>query len=172
MDKMTTTDNDAALPETVDAEAVETAATVDYAEILRRIPHRYPFLLIDRGENWVKNKSMTGIKNVTFNEPFFAGHFPENPVMPGVLLIEAMGQTGAVLMSKSLDAEVEGKTIFFMSVDGVRFRSPVRPGDVVRMPVEVIRHRGDVFKFRGEAYVGEKIVCEAEFAAMVVENPK
>ncbi|MDI7774838.1 3-hydroxyacyl-ACP dehydratase FabZ [Asticcacaulis sp. EMRT-3] len=155
------------------ADAVAVApVSVDYAEILRRIPHRYPFLLVDRGENWVKNKSMTGIKNVTFNEPFFAGHFPENPVMPGVLLIEALGQTGAVLMSKSLDVEVEGKTIFFMSVDGVRFRSPVRPGDVVRMPVEVVRHRGDVFKFRGEAYVGDRIVCEAEFAAMVVESPK
>lgn len=153
-------------------DAAEAGVAVDYAEILKRIPHRYPFLLIDRGENWIKNKSMTGIKNVTFNEPFFNGHFPENPVMPGVLLIEAMGQTGAVLMSKSLDVEVEGKTIFFMSVDGVRFRSPVRPGDTVRMPVEVIRHRGDVFKFRGEAYVNDKIVCEAEFAAMVVESPK
>jgi 3-hydroxyacyl-[acyl-carrier-protein] dehydratase len=153
-------------------DVTETGVSVDYAEILKRIPHRYPFLLIDRGENWIKNKSMVGIKNVTFNEPFFNGHFPENPVMPGVLLIEALGQTGAVLMSKSLDVEVEGKTIFFMSVDGVRFRSPVRPGDVVRMPVEVVRHRGDVFKFRGEAYVGGRIVCEAEFAAMVVESPK
>ncbi|MGA9658112.1 MAG: 3-hydroxyacyl-ACP dehydratase FabZ [Asticcacaulis sp.] len=146
--------------------------SVDYVEILKRIPHRYPFLLIDRGEDWVKNKSMVGIKNVTFNEPFFAGHFPENPVMPGVLLIEALGQTGAVLMSKSLDADVEGKTIFFMSVDGVRFRSPVRPGDVVRMKVEVVRHRGDVFKFHGEAFVNNKVVCEADFAAMVVESPK
>lgn len=147
-------------------------ANVDYAEILKRIPHRYPFLLIDRGENWIKNKSMTGVKNVTFNEPFFPGHFPENPVMPGVLIIEAIGQTGAVLMSKSLDADVEGKTIFFMSVDGARFRSPVRPGDTLYMKVEVVRHRGDVFKFRGEAFVNDKIVCECEFAAMVVESPK
>ncbi|OYW74697.1 MAG: 3-hydroxyacyl-[acyl-carrier-protein] dehydratase FabZ [Asticcacaulis sp. 32-58-5] len=146
--------------------------SIDYAEILRRIPHRYPFLLIDRGENWIKNKSMTGIKNVTFNEPFFPGHFPENPVMPGVLIIEAIGQTGAVLMSKSLDADVEGKTIFFMSVDGARFRSPVRPGDTLHMKVEVLRHRGDVFKFKGEAYVNGKVVCECEFAAMVVESPK
>ncbi|WAC48984.1 3-hydroxyacyl-ACP dehydratase FabZ [Asticcacaulis sp. ZE23SCel15] len=146
--------------------------SIDYAEILRRIPHRYPFLLIDRGENWVKNKTMTGIKNVTFNEPFFPGHFPENPVMPGVLIIEAIGQTGAVLMSKSLDADVEGKTIFFMSVDGARFRSPVRPGDTLHMKVEVLRHRGDVFKFKGEAYVNGKVVCECEFAAMVVESPK
>jgi 3-hydroxyacyl-[acyl-carrier-protein] dehydratase len=146
--------------------------SVDYAEILKRIPHRYPFLLIDRGEDWIVNTSMTGIKNVTFNEPFFNGHFPENPVMPGVLLIEAIAQTGAVLMSKSLDVDVEGKAIMFMSVDGVRFRSPVRPGDVVRMPVKVVRHRGDVFKFKGEAFVGTRLVCEAEFAAMVVEAPK
>jgi 3-hydroxyacyl-[acyl-carrier-protein] dehydratase len=129
-------------------------------------------LLVDRVLEIVGDEKAVGIKNVTFNEPFFNGHFPENPVMPGVLLIEAMGQTGAVLMSKSLDADVEGKTIFFMSVDGVKFRSPVRPGDVVRMPVEVVRHRGDIFKFRGEAYVNDKIVCEAEFAAMVVESPK
>lgn len=145
---------------------------VDYAEILKRIPHRYPFLLVDRGENWIHNTSMTGIKNVTFNEPFFQGHFPENPVMPGVLLIEAIAQTGAVLMSKSLDADVEGKTIFFMTIDGVRFRSPVRPGDMVRMPVEVLRHRGGVFKFKGEAWVGDRMACECEFAAMVVENSK
>lgn len=145
---------------------------VGYQEILKRIPHRYPFLLIDRGENWIKNRSMTGIKNVTFNEPFFAGHFPDNPVMPGVLIIEALGQTGAVLMSKSLDVPVEGKTIFFLGVDGVKFRSPVRPGDVLRLDVEVLRHRGDVFKFRGEARVDSRAVCEAEFSAMVVEVPK
>jgi 3-hydroxyacyl-[acyl-carrier-protein] dehydratase len=146
--------------------------SVGYDEILRLIPHRYPFLLIDRGEDWIKNKSMVGIKCVSFNEPYFAGHFPENPVFPGVLLIEAMGQTGAAMMSKSLDADIEGKTIFFMSVDGVRFRAPVRPGDVVRMPVEIVRQRGDVFKFRGEAFVGDRKVCEAEFAAMVVETAK
>lgn len=152
--------------------APEAGVAVAYSEILKRIPHRYPFLLIDRGEDWIINKSMTGIKNVTFNEPFFMGHFPENPVMPGVLLIEALGQTGAVLMSKSLDVSVEGKTIFFLGVDGVKFRSPVRPGDQVRMPVEVVRHRGDVFKFHGKAYVNGKIVCEADFSAMVVESPK
>ena len=150
----------------------ETGIDVDFSEILKRIPHRYPFLLIDRGEDWIKNKSMTGIKNVTFNEPCFQGHFPENPVMPGVLLIEALGQTGAVLMSKSLDVDVEGKTIFFMSIDGVRFRAPVRPGDTVYMKVKVLRHRGDVFKFSGDAFVNNKLVCSAEFAAMVVESPK
>ena len=142
---------------------------IDYAEVQKRIPHRYPFLLVDRGENYVPMRSMVGIKNVTFNEPFFNGHFPNNPVMPGVLLIEAMAQAGAVLMSKSLDIDIENKAILFASIDAVRFRSPVRPGDTVRMPVEVVRYRGELFKFRGEAYVGDKIVCEAEFAAMLID---
>ncbi len=144
--------------------------SVDFAEVMRRIPHRYPFILIDRGENFVPMRSMVGIKNVTYNEPYFTGHFPGNPVMPGVLLIEAMAQTGAVLVSKSLDIDIENNTILFASIDAVRFRSPVRPGDTVRMPVEVVRYRGELVKFRGEAYVGDKIVCEAEFAAMLVEN--
>ncbi len=143
---------------------------IDIAEILQRIPHRYPFLLVDRAEDYRPHESIVGIKCVTFNEPFFQGHFPGNPVMPGVLIIEAMAQTGAILMSKSLDVDVEGKTIRFMSVDEARFRQPVRPGDVLRMHVEVLRHRGDIFKFKGRAMVGEKLVAQAEFAAMVVEN--
>ena len=97
--------------------------------------------------------------------------FRSNPVMPGVLIVEAMAQTGAVLMSKSLDVDVEGKTIFFMSLDNCRFRYPVRPGDVIRMEVEVLRARADVFKFRGKALVGDKTAAEADFAAMVVETP-
>ena len=144
---------------------------IDIAEILQRIPHRYPFLLIDRAEDYRPNQSIVGIKCVTVNEPFFVGHFPGNPVMPGVLIVEAIAQTGAVLMSKTLDANVEGKTILFMSLDNCRFRSPVRPGDVLRMNVEVVRHRGDVFKFRGKAMVGDKLAAESEFAAMVVETP-
>ena len=144
---------------------------IDIAEILQRIPHRYPFLLIDRAEEYRPNQSIVGIKCVTVNEPFFVGHFPGNPVMPGVLIVEAIAQTGAVLMSKTLDANVEGKTILFMSLDHCRFRSPVRPGDVLRMNVEVVRHRGDVFKFRGKAMVGDKLAAESEFAAMVVETP-
>ena len=120
---------------------------IDITEIIARIPHRYPFLLVDRAEDYKPHTSITGIKCVTFNEPFFQGHFPEYPVMPGVLIVEAIAQTGAVLMSKSLDVDVAGKTILFMSLDNCRFRHPVRPGDVVRMLVEVVRHRGDVFKF-------------------------
>ena len=143
---------------------------IDFAEVMRRIPHRYPLLLVDRAENYLAHTSITGIKNVTHTEPFFQGHFPGNPVMPGVLIVEALGQTGAVLMSKSLDADVNGKAIFFMSVDGARFRKPVRPGDQIRMSVVVVKHRGDLFKFRGEAFVDGKLVAEAEFAAMVVET--
>ena len=153
------------------SEADQTGGAIDFAEVLKRIPHRYPFLLVDRAEAYRPHESIVGIKNVTANEPFFQGHFPGNPVMPGVLIVEALGQTGAVLMSKSLDADVTGKTIFFMSVDGVRFRRPVRPGDVLRMPVQVVRHRGDLFKFRGEAFVDDKLAAEAEFASMVVETP-
>ena len=140
------------------------------AEILERIPHRYPFLLVDRCEDYCQNESIVGIKNVTFNEPFFAGHFPGNPVMPGVLIVEAMGQTGAVLMSKSLDVDPAGKTIFFMSIDNCRFRSPVRPGDVLRMEVNVVFHRRGIFKFHGKASVGDNLAAEADFAAMLVET--
>jgi 3-hydroxyacyl-[acyl-carrier-protein] dehydratase len=143
---------------------------IEIGEILARIPHRYPFLLVDRAEDYRPHESIVGIKCVTFNEPFFQGHFPGNPVMPGVLIIEALAQTGAVLMSKSLNVDVEGKTIMFMSVDEARFRQPVRPGDVLRMQVEVVKHRGDIFKFKGRARVGDKLVAEAGFAAMVVET--
>ena len=142
---------------------------VDYAEVMRRLPHRYPFLLVDRAEAFVANTSIVGVKNVSHNEPFFPGHFPIDPVMPGVLIVEALAQTGALLMSKALDVAVEGKVIMFMSIDGVRFRRPVRPGDVLKMPVQVTRQRGDIFKFRGEAYVEGALAAEAEFAAMVVK---
>ncbi|PIC00386.1 3-hydroxyacyl-ACP dehydratase FabZ [Caulobacter sp. X] len=147
-----------------------TSTDIDIAEILARIPHRYPFLLVDRAEDYNAHKSIVGIKCVTVNEPFFQGHFPGNPVMPGVLIIEALAQTGAVLMSKSLEVDTEGKTIFFMSVDNARFRTPVRPGDVLRMEVEVLRARSSIFKFKGVAKVGDKVAAEVEFAAMVVET--
>jgi len=143
---------------------------IDITEVLARIPHRYPFLLVDRAEEYQPHKSIVGIKCVTVNEPFFQGHFPGYPVMPGVLIVEAMAQTGAVLMSKSLDVDTEGKTIFFVSLDNCRFRTPVRPGDVIRMHVEVLRARGDLFKFHGRAMVGDKVAAEAEFAAMLVET--
>lgn len=140
---------------------------IDYAEVMRRLPHRYPFLLVDRAEDFVPGVSITGIKNVSHNEPFFQGHFPIDPVMPGVLIVESMAQTGALLMSKTLDVAVEGKVILFMSIDGVRFRKPARPGDQLRLLVRVTRQRGDIFKFRGETFIDGKLAAEADFAAMV-----
>jgi 3-hydroxyacyl-[acyl-carrier-protein] dehydratase len=153
------------------APAAEGADDIDITEVLKRIPHRYPFLLVDRAEDYRAHQSIVGIKCVTVNEPFFVGHFPDYPVMPGVLIVEALAQTGAVLMSKSMDVDTKGKTIFFVSLDNCRFRNPVRPGDVLRLNVEVVRARGDLFKFRGKAMVGEKVAAEAEFAAMLVETP-
>ena len=141
---------------------------IDYAEVMRRLPHRYPFLLVDKAEDYVAGVSITGVKNVSHNEPFFQGHFPIDPVMPGVLIVESMAQTGALLMSKTLDVAVEGKVIMFMSIDGVRFRKPARPGDQLRMKVIVTKQRGDIFKFRGETFIDDKLAAEADFAAMVV----
>ena len=134
-------------------------------EILKRLPHRYPFLLIDRAENFVFGKSITGIKCVAASEPYFQGHFPENPVMPGVLIIEALAQTGAVLMSKTLDADISNTVIFFMGVDKARFRKTVRPGDVLEMPVEVVKNRRGIFQFEGEARVNGVRVADAAFSA-------
>ena len=148
----------------------ERGPDIAYDEVAKRIPHRYPFLLVDRAEDYRPHQSIVGIKCVTINEPFFQGHFPDNPVMPGVLIVEAIAQTGAVLMSKSLNADVTGKTILIISLDNCRFRQPVRPGDVLHMPVEVLRARANMFKFRGRALVGDKVAAEAEFAAMVVGN--
>ncbi|MGI8841217.1 MAG: 3-hydroxyacyl-ACP dehydratase FabZ [Caulobacteraceae bacterium] len=145
---------------------------IDIQEIMRRIPHRPPFLLIDRAEAFVPGQSLVGIKCVTINEPFFLGHFPGAPVMPGVLIVEAMAQSGGLLMSKSWDVDPEGKIILFMSVDNCRFRNPVRPGDVLRLEVSVQRARGDVVKFRGRGMVGDKLAAEAEFAAMLVDTRK
>lgn len=150
------------------SEAAVDGIRIDYAEVMRRLPHRYPFLLIDRAEDFVAGVSITGIKNVTHNEPFFPGHFPIDPVMPGVLIVEAMAQTGALLMSRTMDVAVEGKVIMFMSMDGVRFRKPARPGDQLRMQVKVLRARGDAYKFRGETFIDGALAAEAEFMAMVV----
>ena len=154
----------------VDAQA-GSGISIDIAEILARIPHRFPFLLVDRAENYVAGQSIVGIKAVTFNEPFFQGHFPDYPVMPGVLIIEAIAQTGAVLMSKTLEVDPRGKTILFASVDNCRFRHPVRPGDLLRLEVRVEKARGGLFKFQGRAMVGDKMAAECDYAAMLVETP-
>jgi 3-hydroxyacyl-[acyl-carrier-protein] dehydratase len=143
---------------------------IEIAEVLQRLPHRYPFLLIDRATHYVENKSIRGVKNVTVNEPFFPGHFPDAPVMPGVLQIEALAQTGALLMSKTLEADISKHLILFMSVESARFKKPVLPGDVMEMPVEVLFARRNIFKFKGSVEVRGEIVTECEFAAMKADR--
>jgi len=143
------------------------ADAVDVTRIMQMIPHRYPFLLIDRVVDIVAGESATGIKNVSINENFFQGHFPRDPVMPGVLIIEAMAQTAAVLVVYTLGAAFEGKLVYFMTIDNARFRRPVYPGDRIRVVVNKDRQRGMVWRFRAEAMVEDQVVAEATFAAMI-----
>ena len=152
-----------------DAASGRTGGIIEPQEVLKRLPHRYPFLLVDRAVEYIAETSIRGIKCVTYNEPYFPGHFPQEPVMPGVLQIEAMAQTGALLMSKSLEVDVTKNSILFMSVDNARFRRPVRPGDVLEMPVKVLFYRRNIFKFSGRAEVNGELAAECEFAAMKVE---
>ena len=143
---------------------------IDIEEIIKMIPHRYPFLLIDRVQNVVPETSATGIKNVTINEPFFPGHFPDKPIMPGVLIVEAMAQTAAVLVVSGLGPETEGKLVYFMSVESARFRKPVVPGDQLEIKVIKRQTRGNVWKFDGEAYVHNTLVAESGFTAMIADK--
>jgi 3-hydroxyacyl-[acyl-carrier-protein] dehydratase len=152
------------------AETEERVNEIRIERIMRMIPHRYPFLLIDKVVDVRPDRDAVGIKNVTINEPFFAGHFPQRPVMPGVLIIESMAQTAAVLVVQTLGAEAEGKLVYFMTVDSARFRKPVVPGDTLRVHVTKQRNRGTVWKFTGEAFVEEKLVAEATFAAMLLDE--
>ena len=148
----------------------QSAITINLQRVLQMIPHRYPFLMIDRVEDVITDKSAVGIKNVTINEPFFQGHFPSEPVMPGVLIIEAMAQTAAVLVVHTLGKAFEGKLVYFMSVDNARFRKPVVPGDQLRIHVVKDRHRGSVWKFNAEAKVDGVLVAEATYAAMILDR--
>lgn len=139
----------------------------DINAIKGMIPHRYPFLLVDRVIDVVPGESATGIKCVTSNEPFFPGHFPDKPVMPGVLMLEAMAQTAGVLAVSSLGDEAAGKLMYFMAIDGAKFRKPVGPGDRLEMKVVKTRGRGAVWRFAGKCYVDDTLVCEAELTAMM-----
>ena len=145
-----------------------TGTGLDLQRIMEMIPHRYPFLLIDRIVEMELGKSATGLKNVTFNEPHFVGHFPGNPVMPGVLIIESMAQTAGILVVATLGADAEGKLVYFMSIDGARFRKPVVPGDKLLVTVERLHHRRNVWKFACKAKVDESLVAEATIAAMIM----
>ena len=153
-----------------EAPASSVMDAIDINRIMAMIPHRYPMLLIDRVVDIVPGESAVGIKNVTINEPQFQGHFPQRPVMPGVLIVEAMAQTAAVLVVQTLGAEVEGKLLYFMSIDNCRFRRPVGPGDVMHLHVSKERAKGKVWKFRGTVYVDEILCSEASFMAMLADE--
>ncbi len=143
---------------------------VDIARIMHAIPHRYPFLLIDRVTDLVRNRSAIGLKNVSINEGFFQGHFPGHPVMPGVLIIESMAQTAAVLVVETLGPDAAGKVVYFMSIETAKFRRPVHPGDQLRIHVTKDRNRGNVWKFSAVARVDGVSVAEATYAAMIMDR--
>jgi 3-hydroxyacyl-[acyl-carrier-protein] dehydratase len=145
-------------------------AQADLKRILELLPHRYPFLLIDRIVDMDRDESAVGIKNVTVNESFFAGHFPGSPIMPGVLLIEGMAQTAGALVINHLGQKEEGKLVYFMSIDKARFRKPVLPGDVIRYPVRLLQRRPPVWRFSAEAQVEGVKVAEAEIGAMLMDR--
>ena len=145
-------------------------STIDIAGIMAAIPHRYPMLLIDRIVDVVYGESAVGIKNVSVNEAFFTGHFPNHPVMPGVLIVEIMAQTAAVLVVETLGPDARGKVVYFMSVEGAKFRRPVVPGDQLRVHVEKQRRRGNVWKFQGIARVDDTVVAEAVYTAMIMHH--
>jgi len=151
-------------------DTVESSETLDINRVMQMIPHRYPFLMVDRVINVVPNVSATGIKNVTASEPHFQGHFPQRPIMPGVLIIESMAQTAGVLVVRTLGSHAEGKLVYFMSVENARFRKPVVPGDQLHIHVVKERSRGNVWKFRGEAKVDGNLMAEATYTAMILDD--
>ncbi|MEL6168456.1 MAG: 3-hydroxyacyl-ACP dehydratase FabZ [Pseudomonadota bacterium] len=144
-----------------------TTTTADLDLIKRIIPHRYPFLMIDRVEHIVVNQSAVGIKNVTANEPHFQGHFPETPIMPGVTIIEAMAQTAAVMVGVTMNLIDRDLLVYFMSVDNCKFRRKVVPGDVLELHCSVLRSGSKIWKFHGDAKVGGELATSADFAAMI-----
>ncbi len=147
-----------------------TEVSLDVEQIKKLLPHRAPFLFVERLTDIVSNESATGHKAVSYNEPHFQGHFPDFAVMPGVLIVEAMAQTAGALVVYSLGRDSPGRKVYFMTIDKARFRRPVRPGDMLRIPVKAIRHRGPVWRFSGEAFVGDELCAEAEFSAMIFDE--
>jgi len=140
---------------------------VEITEILKLIPHRYPLLLVDRVVELKLGEEITAIKNVTFNEPHFTGHFPDQPIMPGVLIVEAMAQVSALLVAKTINAKEGEKTVYFMGVENAKFRRPVEPGDTLYITAKIEQQRGDAWKFSAEAKVEDKVVAQSSFSAMV-----
>ena len=143
---------------------------MEIKEIMNLLPHAYPFLLVDRIVELEPGKRIVGIKNVTYNEPFFQGHFPHRPIMPGVLIVEAMAQTAGLLAFKSLPEENQKKPVYFLGIDHVRFRKPVIPGDQLRLELEITKHRQSIWRFKGKAFVEGKLAAEADLLAMLGEE--
>jgi 3-hydroxyacyl-[acyl-carrier-protein] dehydratase len=153
-----------------EVENISTTATLDERYIKRLLPHRAPFLMIDKLSEIRLGESAVGWKTVSIEEPHFAGHFPEYPVMPGVLIIEAMAQAAGALVVHTLALEDQRRVVYFMTIDKARFRRPVHPPSLLRIPVKVLRHRGPVWRFEGKAYVGNDLCAEAEYSAMLTEH--
>jgi 3-hydroxyacyl-[acyl-carrier-protein] dehydratase len=152
-------------------EVAETALdTADILRVMRMIPHRYPMLLVDKVIKLKANESAVGIKNVTYNEPYFQGHFPSRPVMPGVMVIESMAQTAAVLVVHTLGSSAEGKLVYFMSVDAARFRRPIMPGDQMHIHVRRERRRGNVWRFAAEVMIDGQLAADATITAMILDQ--
>lgn len=154
----------------MDAETTATSLEVDINGIMQRIPHRYPFLLIDKVKDIIPGESATGIKNVTVNEPFFQGHFPGHPIMPGVLIVEAMAQTAAIVVVETFNDAASEKLVYFMSIDSARFRKPVLPGHTLNLEVTKEHGRGKVWRFKGIAKADNVVMAEAVFTAMIVDK--
>jgi len=144
---------------------------LDIGRVMAALPHRYPMLLVDRVESLIPDQRIVAIKAVTINEEFFQGHFPGRPIMPGVLQIEALAQAAGVLAVESLGLAGTGKLVYFMSIDGVKFRKPVEPGVLLRLEVEFVQKRSRVCKFAGKAYLGDDLATECEFTAMIADPP-
>lgn len=141
-------------------------------EIMAMLPHRYPFLMVDRILEYVPGESAIARKNVTFNEPHFLGHFPGHPIMPGVLIVEALAQVAAIVVVKTLENQTEEKLVYFMTIESAKFRKPVVPGDIVELHVQKVQNRGAVWKFEGKAIVDGKVCAEAVFSAMISDKSK
>ena len=146
---------------------------IDVTEIQKILPHRFPFLLVDRVSELKPNEALTGYKNVTIGEQIFEGHFPGHPIYPGVMILEGMAQAGGILAFKSMnltDEDAANKVVYFMSIDGAKFRSPVRPGDRLEYRMRVLKHKGAIWILEGKAYVDDKLASEAELKAMIVDK--
>ncbi len=144
---------------------------LDVRRVMAALPHRFPMLLVDRVEELVPDQRIVATKAVTINEHFFAGHFPDRPIMPGVLIVEALAQAAGVLAVESLGLAGSGKLVYFMAIDGAKFRTPVEPGVLLRLEVEFVQKRSTVCKFAGKAYVGDKLAAQADFTAMIADPP-